>query len=56
MPLSANQQFRPFIKQISQKLRKLGISARVDDSRSVMGWHNEAIGGCAPSERNKGVQ
>lgn len=37
MPLSSNAQFKPFIKQISQKLRKFGISARVDDSSATIG-------------------
>ncbi|KAF6843838.1 glycyl-tRNA synthetase [Colletotrichum musicola] len=37
VPLSANAQFKPFIKKISQKLRKIGISARVDDSSATIG-------------------
>ncbi|KAF3806252.1 putative glycine--tRNA ligase [Colletotrichum gloeosporioides] len=37
VPLSSNAQFKPFIKQISQKLRKFGISARVDDSSATIG-------------------
>lgn len=37
VPLSGNAQFRPFIKKISQKLRKIGISARVDESSATIG-------------------
>lgn len=37
MPLSANKQFQPFVSKISQKLRKIGISARVDSSSATIG-------------------
>ncbi|ROT35916.1 glycyl-tRNA synthetase [Sodiomyces alkalinus F11] len=37
IPLSANKAFKPFIQKISQKLRKLGISSRVDDSSATIG-------------------
>ncbi|KAK1980866.1 glycyl-tRNA synthetase [Colletotrichum cereale] len=37
VPLSANKQFQPFINKISQKLRKIGISARVDSSSATIG-------------------
>ncbi|KAL2752737.1 hypothetical protein ACRALDRAFT_1036771 [Sodiomyces alcalophilus JCM 7366] len=37
VPLSANKAFKPFIQKISQKLRRLGISNRVDDSSATIG-------------------
>ncbi|KAF4783706.1 glycyl-tRNA synthetase [Colletotrichum scovillei] len=37
VPLSANKQFQPFVSKISQKLRKYGISARVDSSSATIG-------------------
>ena len=37
MPLSSNAQFRPHIKKLSQQLRSLGVSSRVDDSSASIG-------------------
>lgn len=37
VPLSSNAQFRPIIKKISQQLRALGISSRIDDSSASIG-------------------
>lgn len=37
VPLSANKAFKPFVQKISQKLRRLGISNRVDDSSATIG-------------------
>jgi glycyl-tRNA synthetase len=37
VPLSGNEAFKPFIKHLSHKLRKIGISSRVDDSSTSIG-------------------
>ncbi len=37
MPLSSNDAFRPFCYELSQKLRKIGISNRIDDSSATIG-------------------
>lgn len=37
MPLSSNVQFKPNLKKLSQRLRSLGISSRVDDSSASIG-------------------
>lgn len=37
VPLSAHPDFRPLIQRLSQKLRQLGISSRVDDSSATIG-------------------
>jgi glycyl-tRNA synthetase len=37
VPLSSNDAFRPTLYSISQKLRKLGISNRIDDSSASIG-------------------
>ncbi|KAK9774301.1 putative Glycyl-tRNA synthetase [Seiridium cardinale] len=37
VPLSNNEQFRPFCYKLSQRLRKLGISSRIDDSSATIG-------------------
>ena len=37
VPLSSNDAFRPTLRSISQKLRKLGISNRIDDSSASIG-------------------
>ncbi|KAF4124194.1 glycyl-tRNA synthetase [Geosmithia morbida] len=37
VPLSSNAQFKPHLKKISQRLRSLGISSRVDDSSASIG-------------------
>lgn len=37
VPLSNNQEFVPFVNDISRKLRLSGISNRVDDSASSIG-------------------
>lgn len=37
VPLSANAQFKPHLKTISQRLRSTGISSRVDDSSATIG-------------------
>ncbi|KAL3964432.1 hypothetical protein ACCO45_001436 [Purpureocillium lilacinum] len=37
VPLSSNAQFRPHIKKISQRLRSLHVSSRVDDSSASIG-------------------
>lgn len=37
MPLSSNVQFSPICYQLSLKLRKLGISSRIDDSSATIG-------------------
>lgn len=37
VPLSANKAFKPFIQKISQKLRKVGVSSRIDDSSATIG-------------------
>ncbi|KAH6694016.1 glycyl-tRNA synthetase [Plectosphaerella plurivora] len=37
VPLSANKSFKPFIQKLSSKLRKLGISSRIDDSSATIG-------------------
>lgn len=37
VPLSSNAQFKPVVKTISQKLRRLGVSSRVDDSSASIG-------------------
>ncbi|RWA03909.1 hypothetical protein EKO27_g11196 [Xylaria grammica] len=37
VPLSSNDAFRPFAYELSQKLRKMGISNRIDDSSATIG-------------------
>ncbi len=37
VPLSSNTQFRPEVKKLSQRLRSMGISSRVDDSSASIG-------------------
>lgn len=37
VPLSSNAQFKPHLKKLSQHLRKLGVSSRVDDSSASIG-------------------
>ncbi|KAI3326388.1 glycyl-tRNA synthetase [Xylariaceae sp. AK1471] len=37
VPLSSNDAFRPFCYELSQKLRKMGISNRIDDSSATIG-------------------
>ncbi len=37
MPLSSNPAFRPLVQQLTTKLRRLGISSRVDDSSASIG-------------------
>ncbi|KAF5677881.1 glycyl-trna synthetase [Fusarium heterosporum] len=37
VPLSSNAQFKPLLKQLSQRLRSAGISSRVDDSSASIG-------------------
>ncbi|KAI8720818.1 Glycine--tRNA ligase [Fusarium sp. LHS14.1] len=37
VPLSSNPQFKPLLKQLSQRLRTAGISSRVDDSSASIG-------------------
>ncbi|KAK6864244.1 glycyl-tRNA synthetase [Apiospora arundinis] len=37
VPLSSNEQFAPFCYKLSQKLRKRGISSRIDDSSATIG-------------------
>lgn len=37
VPLSANAAFVPFTRKLSQKLRSIGISSRVDDSSATIG-------------------
>ncbi|KAJ8125293.1 hypothetical protein O1611_g8345 [Lasiodiplodia mahajangana] len=37
VPLSNNDSFRPFCYDISQKLRKIGVSSRIDDSSATIG-------------------
>jgi glycyl-tRNA synthetase len=37
VPLSNNDDFRPFCYKLSQKLRKMGISSRIDDSSATIG-------------------
>lgn len=37
MPLSGKDEFRPFVQKISQKLRSVGVSNRIDDSSATIG-------------------
>ena len=37
VPLSNHQDFKPLVQHVSQKLRQLGISNRVDDSSASIG-------------------
>ncbi|KAI0402577.1 glycyl-tRNA synthetase [Xylaria palmicola] len=37
VPLSSNDAFRPFCYGLSQKLRKIGVSNRIDDSSATIG-------------------
>ncbi|BGP22940.1 glycyl-tRNA synthetase [Rhodotorula toruloides] len=37
VPLSSNNEFKPLVAQVSQKLRSLGIASRVDDSNASIG-------------------
>ncbi|PNY28745.1 glycine-tRNA ligase [Tolypocladium capitatum] len=37
VPLSSNAQFKPILKKLSQQLRSLGVSSRVDDSSASIG-------------------
>lgn len=37
VPLSSNPQFKPTVKKLSQRLRSIGVSNRVDDSSASIG-------------------
>jgi glycyl-tRNA synthetase len=37
VPLSSHQDFKPFIKKLSNKLRRVGVSNKVDDSSASIG-------------------
>jgi glycyl-tRNA synthetase len=37
VPLSSHESFKPFIRKLSQKLRSLGVSSRIDDSSASIG-------------------
>lgn len=37
VPLSSNAQFKPEVRKLSQRLRAIGISSRVDDSSASIG-------------------
>lgn len=37
VPLSANAEFNPIIQKLSQRLRSIGISSRIDDSSASIG-------------------
>jgi glycyl-tRNA synthetase len=37
VPLSSNQEFKPFIKKITTRLRRVGVSNKVDDSSASIG-------------------
>jgi len=37
VPLSGNASFKPLVREISQKLRALGVSSRIDDSSASIG-------------------
>lgn len=37
VPLSSSAEFKPIIKKLSQRLRNLGVSNRVDDSSASIG-------------------
>lgn len=37
VPLSSNPKFKPHLKKLSQRLRSIGISSRVDDSSASIG-------------------
>lgn len=37
VPLSSNPAFKPFVSKLSQRLRKLGVANRVDDSSATIG-------------------
>lgn len=37
VPLSANAEFKPVIQKLSQKLRSIGISSRIDESSASIG-------------------
>lgn len=37
VPLSSHADFAPLVRRLSQRLRKLGISNRVDDSSASIG-------------------
>lgn len=37
VPLSSNASFKPHLKKLSQRLRSIGISSRVDDSSASIG-------------------
>ncbi|KAI0383044.1 glycyl-tRNA synthetase [Hypomontagnella monticulosa] len=37
VPLSSNEKFRPICYKLSQKLRKIGVSSRIDDSSATIG-------------------
>jgi glycyl-tRNA synthetase len=37
VPLSSHESFKPIIKKLSNKLRSLGISSRIDDSSASIG-------------------
>lgn len=37
VPLSSNAQFKPILRKLSQQLRSLGVSSRVDDSSASIG-------------------
>lgn len=37
VPLSSNEQFKPICYKLSQRLRKIGVSSRIDDSSATIG-------------------
>lgn len=37
VPLSSNAKFKPYLQKLSQRLRSIGISSRVDDSSASIG-------------------
>lgn len=37
VPLSSNESFKPHIRHMSNKLRELGVSSRIDDSSASIG-------------------
>ena len=37
VPLSSNSKFKPHLKKLSQRLRSIGVSSRVDDSSATIG-------------------
>jgi glycyl-tRNA synthetase len=37
VPLSSNKEFAPHVRKLSQRLRSVGVSSRVDDSSATIG-------------------